>query len=224
MPKKINDALNRLDFAGCAGGIEGLGPGKRAVMWVRGCPLACPGCMTPELWANGPSTDFWSIEQVAKTLNPLLTGADGLTISGGEPMNQPIALRNLVRLLRVDWPDLEVLVYSGYAIEELQNRGTEVAEFLSEIDILIDSPFDQEQANNLKWRGSDNQRIFYLSQRAQKYLQDSDEALVERPLHIQMMGDGQFRIIGIPRRGDMEQYRRLMEERGILVQKLKRRF
>ena len=211
-----------LDFAGCSGNVEGLGPGKRTAMWVRGCSLACAGCMTPELWQNGPAVQLSPIEQVAGLLRPLLRNADGLTISGGEPMEQPLALTRLVQLLRMDYPDLEVLVYSGYRLENLSTSDPQTRGFLREIDILIDQPFDQSASNVLKWRGSDNQRIHYLSARAQKHLAEEDAMPLERPLQIQTLASGQFRLVGIPARGDMARYRALMEERGLSVRKVKR--
>ncbi|MGA0199828.1 MAG: 4Fe-4S cluster-binding domain-containing protein, partial [Prochlorotrichaceae cyanobacterium] len=30
--------------------VQVLGPGKRAVIWVQGCPFACAGCIVPESW------------------------------------------------------------------------------------------------------------------------------------------------------------------------------
>lgn len=213
--------MNKLDFSGCAGGVEGLGPGKRAVIWVRGCTLACPGCMTPELWGSGSPATFTPIEHVAAQLRPLLAAADGLTISGGEPMQQSAALKNLVQLLRREFVSLHVLVYSGYGIEELQKHGEETLAFLREIDILIDSRFDQNASNDLSWRGSDNQRLHLISERARNSGL-GDEAWPEsRPLQIQMTEPGQYRIIGIPRRGDMARYRQVMETRGLVVQKVK---
>lgn len=212
-----------LDFAGCAAGIEGLGPGKRVVMWVRGCALACPGCMTPELWARSPARFSHSVEEIAALLRPLLEGSDGLTISGGEPMEQAAALKNLVQLLRLDGSDLEVLVYSGHSLEHLLQQGQESLEFLNEIDILIDNPFIRSTSNLVKWRGSDNQRVHYLSPKSQKHLEShqDDRADEERPLQIQMLGNGQFRIIGIPKRGDLTRYRQMMEQVGIQVGKFK---
>lgn len=207
-----------LDFSGCAGHVEGLGPGRRAVLWVRGCSVGCPGCMTPELWASAPAPTFTKIERVAELLRPLLQNSAGLTISGGEPMEQPAALKNLVRLLRGEFPELEVLVYSGYALEALQARD-ETRDFLNEIDILIDRPFEQAAANTLPWRGSDNQRVHYLSPRAQRHAGQEAEPVAARPLQIQMLGGDQFRIIGIPRRGDLEKYRKLMDARGLRVRK-----
>lgn len=208
-----------LDFSGCAGGVEGLGPGRRVVLWVRGCSLACPGCMTTELWASEASERLVRVADVKAVLSPLLSSADGLTISGGEPMEQAPALTNLVRQLREEHCELEVLVYSGFTLGELQERGNEARSFLKEIDLLIDGRFEQKAENNLKWRGSDNQRIHYLSARAQRHATDDDVQVAERPLQIQMSGGGQFRIIGIPRRGDMARYRALMAERGLRVRK-----
>ena len=217
----MNKQADSLDFAGCAVGVEGLGPGKRVVVWVRGCSLACAGCMTPELWAVGSPQNFIPIEQVTARLRPLLENSDGLTISGGEPMEQPAALTSLIRLLRAEIPSLEVLVYSGYSLETLRNRGQITIEFLEEIDILIDQPYKQSAPNTLKWRGSDNQRVHYLSSNSQIYVADDDNVAEERPLQFQMMGNGQFRLIGIPKRGDMERYRQMMEQRGIRIEKVK---
>jgi len=215
----MNEQADKLDFAGCAGDVEGLGPGKRTVMWVRGCSLACPGCMTPELWAVGSPMNFTSVERVAELLRPLLKKADGLTISGGEPMEQPAALTSLIRLLRAENANLEVLVYSGYSLEALMKRGQIVTGFLEEIDILIDQPFLKAAPNTLKWRGSDNQRVHYLSSNAQIYASDDDNAPKERPIQIQRMGIGQFRLVGIPKRGDIERYRQMMEQRGFRIEK-----
>jgi anaerobic ribonucleoside-triphosphate reductase activating protein len=215
----MDNQADYLDFAGYAIDVEGLGPGKRLAMWVRGCPLACPGCMTPELWASGAPRNFKSVEQVAELLIPHLKNADGLTISGGEPMEQPAALTKLVRLLRVEKADIEVLVYSGYSLDVLLKRGQSIIDFIQEIDILIDQPYQQTAPNTLKWRGSDNQRIHYLSPQSKSYVSDDDSFAEERPLQIQMMGMGQFRLIGIPKRGDIERYRQIMEQKGIGLEK-----
>jgi anaerobic ribonucleoside-triphosphate reductase activating protein len=32
--------------------VEVLGPGKRAVIWVQGCPFGCSGCIVPESWSD----------------------------------------------------------------------------------------------------------------------------------------------------------------------------
>jgi anaerobic ribonucleoside-triphosphate reductase activating protein len=209
-----------LDLADWAFPVEGLGPGKRLILWVRGCPLACPGCMTPELWENGALSTHRPIPEIAGQLAPLLVGLDGLTISGGEPTLQSAALTALIRELRArpGLEELEVLSYSGFTIEELLERGEEVAAYLDELDLLIDGRFEQNASNEKQWRGSDNQRVHLLSERSQKYAELIDDAMLEpRPLQLQVLGPTRYRIIGIPRRGDLAAYRAAMGENGLKV-------
>lgn len=207
---------NQLDIGGWARGVEGLGPGKRAILWVRGCDLACPGCMTPELWGNAPRERWRSVEDVAADLERALEGMDGLTISGGEPTNQAPALALLIEHLRRT-RDVEVVVYSGHILEDLILRD-DVQPLLETIDILIDGRFKNEQANTLQWRGSDNQRVHLLSEYAQKYADVCDASMPEqRELGLQSLGANGYRIVGIPKRGDLARYRQLMSARGLSV-------
>lgn len=202
-----------LDYDGCAYPVEGLGPGRRVALWVRGCRRHCPECIAPELWAPGTPTP---VADVAAELLPLLAGADGLTISGGEPFDQASALRTLVALLRVHH-DVEVLVYTGYRREELADG--EAAALLDAIDLLIDGPYDRDVPNTLGWRGSDNQRVHLLSPRAARYAALATAPMPDqRPLQVQMLGATRYRLIGIPRRGDLAAYRDAMAARGIQVQ------
>lgn len=208
----------RLDVSDWAFPVEGLGPGRRLILWVRGCPLACPGCMTPELWESGPNSGFREVEELAEILAPFLAGLDGLSISGGEPTLQSAGLTALIRALRANpgLEELEVLSYSGFTVEELAERGSEVAEYLSELDLLIDGRFEQEQPNTLRWRGSDNQRLHLISKRAQRYADDVHGLMPEeRPIQVQVPAPGKYRIIGIPRRGDLAAFRGALGAAGI---------
>ena len=145
-----------LEYAGCAYPVEGLGPGKRLAMWVYGCARHCAGCISPELQPHGTP---WPLPAVIADLQSWLPLADGLSISGGEPFAQAAALADLIRELRAQ-RDLEVLLYTGYLLEELRDRA-DAAELLALCDLLIDGPFLQAAANTLQWRGSDNQRVHF---------------------------------------------------------------
>lgn len=209
-----------LDVADWAFPTQGLGPGKRLILWVRGCPLACPGCMTPEFWDNGAPHAHREVGELAATLAPLLRDLDGLTISGGEPTLQSAALTALIETLRgcAGLEALEVLSYSGFTLEELQGRGDEVAAYLAQLDILIDGRFEQNAGNTKQWRGSDNQRVHLLSPRAARYASEIDAEMPdERPLQLQMLGVAGYRLIGIPKRGDLAAYRTAMTRIGIKV-------
>ena len=203
-----------LDYAGSAFPVEGLGPGRRVAMWVRGCGKRCAGCIAPELWLPGEPTP---VARVADELLPLVAQADGLTISGGEPFDQAEALCALLEALRGVY-DIETLIYTGYHYDELTAREGAVARLLNIIDILIDGPFERDHPNTLQWRGSDNQCVRLLSARAQRYAEVIDQPMpAQRPLQVQMLSSSRFRLIGIPRRGDLEIYRAAMAARGVEV-------
>jgi anaerobic ribonucleoside-triphosphate reductase activating protein len=198
-----------LDFDGYADGVEGLGPGLRAVIWVRGCRRRCPGCIAPELWEPGERT---RVDEVAAEIKKPVQSSDGLTITGGEPFDQPDTLVRLIDGLREKQP-LEVLVYTGYTLEELRTGSTSWGILLSRIDMLIDGPYLEEADNTLLWRGSDNQRLHMLTQRAKQYSYAVNALMPEpRPLQVRMLSPTRYRVIGIPRRGDLERYRSLTAE------------
>lgn len=137
------------------------GPGRRAVIFFQGCPLACSGCQNTQLWPaeGGKVADH---HELAAALVELAGPAGNITISGGEPFSQPAGLAFLVRQLR-QYGARHILIYSGYTFEQLINPLSGaylwVKEILSRIDILVDGPFVKSQDHNLiNWRGSANQR------------------------------------------------------------------
>ncbi|HXE72553.1 MAG TPA: 4Fe-4S cluster-binding domain-containing protein, partial [Candidatus Nitrosotenuis sp.] len=67
-----------------------LGPGERAVLWLQGCPLACPGCLVPESW-DPRALPPTPLEEVVTWILQI-EGIEGLTLTGGEPMAQAAAL------------------------------------------------------------------------------------------------------------------------------------
>lgn len=140
--------------------VHVLGPGCRYVLWVQGCHKNCPGCV-----AAG-SHDFNKgklIKVGALAWEIALSGADGLTISGGEPFLQPGALAELVRQVR-DLKDMGVIVFTGYRYEELL-RSPDAAALLNEIDLLIDGEYIRELDDGKGLRGSSNQRVIPLTDR-----------------------------------------------------------
>ena len=203
-----------LDYAGCAHPAEGVGPGARVLLWVRGCARGCPGCMSADLWAPGAGVD---VTLVAAELEAPLAQLGHLTISGGEPFEQAPALLALLRLLRRRL-DFDVLAYSGYTVEELRAMGGAPAELLDSIDILVDGPYVEDAPNTLQWRGSDNQRVHALSSRGRSFAAELDLPMPEqRPLSVQQLPSGGLRVFGIPRRGDMERLFAALAERGVAV-------
>ncbi len=137
------------------------GPGRRAVLWVQGCSLGCPGCFNPETHAPDPA----SLRPVADVAAELLSieGTDGLTVSGGEPLQQLPALNELLRRLRAatDW---SLLVLTGFSWDEVRRLpGSET--LLRQIDALVAGRYLAGQRLARGLRGSVNKTLHLLTPR-----------------------------------------------------------
>lgn len=136
------------------------GPGFRFTVFTQGCPHHCPGCHNPQTH-DYQGGKLVQIEDLIAQMreNPLL---DGLTLSGGEPFEQPQACAELARMAREI--GLNVWVYSGYTFEQLLEK-PECRELLEACDVLIDGRFMLAQRTlELRFRGSRNQRVIDLPQ------------------------------------------------------------
>jgi anaerobic ribonucleoside-triphosphate reductase activating protein len=97
------------------------GPGVRAVVYFQGCNLGCAGCWNPATHAfAGRSRGVQDVaEQVAAAHRT--SAIEGVTFSGGEPMQQALDLLDLIRLLKRTRPELSIGMYSGYTEPELES-------------------------------------------------------------------------------------------------------
>jgi anaerobic ribonucleoside-triphosphate reductase activating protein len=137
------------------------GPGARFVVWFQGCTLGCPGCFNPTTHdpAGGRRVP---LDDLIGELTRAHPGIDGLSLSGGEPLQQPAAARALLdaaRALR-----LSTLAFSGYTLDEIRGLpgGPEV---LARLDVLIDGRYVAPGRLATGLRGSANQRIQLLTDR-----------------------------------------------------------
>lgn len=139
------------------------GPGRRAVVFLQGCPIHCLGCQNKALWPAQAGQE-WDLKELAAHLGKLAQDAGGnLTISGGEPMAQPLQLAVLVNLLKHAYKVNHILVYTGFTLEQLCQPVHPAFPFLpqilSNIDVLVDGMFIQKLDDPfLSHRGSRNQR------------------------------------------------------------------
>ncbi len=159
----MNSALNVLQL--CRNGTRALGPGLRYVIWVQGCPFRCPHCETPEGRNFAPNI-LINVNELAQDIinRPKI---EGITISGGEPMEQAELLANLLELVLAKRPELNVISYTGYQIEQLTKD--DALRFISYLDVLIDGQYIHEKNDNLGLRGSSNQRVHFLTDRLACY-------------------------------------------------------
>ena len=72
-----------------------FGPGKRLLIFCQGCTLRCPGCINQHLWEFGTGQDI-TPEEVLKLCNEV----EGVTLHGGEPLDQSKPLLDVVKILK----------------------------------------------------------------------------------------------------------------------------
>lgn len=137
------------------------GPGLRMAVFFQGCGHHCPACHNKKTW-DFDGGFVMDVEDVIEeyTNNPLLSG---VTLTGGDPVYQPIAALELtlgIKDLRGD-----VWLYTGYTIEELvelSKSDENVLDLINNVDVIVDGPFIESKKDmTLRFRGSYNQRILY---------------------------------------------------------------
>ncbi|MCI8367770.1 MAG: anaerobic ribonucleoside-triphosphate reductase activating protein [Eggerthellaceae bacterium] len=135
------------------------GPGLRYALFVQGCSHHCEGCHNAKSWPDEGGTEM-TLQQILDQIhgNGLVRS---VTLSGGEPFEQPEALAALAAQLREEGYNL--WSYSGYTFEQLQALTAErpaVGELLAQLDVLVDGRFEKDKKSlGLLYRGSANQRL-----------------------------------------------------------------
>lgn len=193
-----------------ADGSTVLGPGLRAVVWVRGCPLRCPGCIAPEDLSFSGGTP-WEVSALAEHLNGLPSDVTGVTFSGGEPMAQAGLLSRLVDALRAE-REWSTMSFTGFTLERLRRHGDPGQRaLLDRLDILVDGPYLQDRHADLRWRGSDNQRVHHLTGR------HAADGGADRSAGMEMRVEGgTVSWIGVPAvRGFRETFESAMAHQGV---------
>lgn len=164
------------------------GPGIRAVLWTQGCSLGCPGCFNPETHTILGGRD-WSIDDLftwLKTAEPIA----GITLTGGEPLEQLPAVLHLLRRIRIEtaW---SAILFTGFTLKEVQ-RLPQAAELLACVDVLIAGRFDPTRRLAQGLRGSANKILHFLTDR----YTPADLAAVP-PAEVQIDVDGTISLTGI---------------------------
>ena len=152
------------------------GEGIRTVIWTQGCLHNCPGCHNPQThdFNGGFLKDVMELCEEIKEV-PF---QDGITLSGGDPLEQIDACLEIAKY--VHEIGLNVWCYTGYTMEALLRRSQKeenLKELLSNIDVLVDSPFIIDlKSYNVPFRGSSNQRIID----SKKSIKENKVCLVEK--------------------------------------------
>jgi anaerobic ribonucleoside-triphosphate reductase activating protein len=205
--------ISRLHFP-----VTVLGPGLRAGIWFQGCTIRCPGCASVDTW----SADQHRAVDVAAVLDWLwrlpAVEVEGVTISGGEPTDQPEALGDLLQGI-TQWRDSlapggttpDVLLFTGRDPDWLQSPGAAV---LAEgVDAVVIGPYDRERQGDTPLRGSENQELVPLTPLGTLRYRD----LTAQPRNRMqvLVADDDIWLVGIPLAGDLDRVRAEARRRGL---------
>jgi anaerobic ribonucleoside-triphosphate reductase activating protein len=167
--------------------------------------------MSRDTWAEARSKI--TVSEIIDSVQPWLEETDGITISGGEPFEQPEALMELLEGFRIA-ADTSVIAYSGFPLEQLTEQHPSI---LEQIDLLISEPFDSTKAVSAPLFGSANQRAICLTKRGAEIWQKAEADWRERGGRLDLIteADGLIWVAGVPGPGDLERLGTRLRSAGI---------
>lgn len=185
------------------------GPGVRAVVFLQGCSLACPGCQNPETHRPDRGEFISSVELADWILGR--PGITGVTFSGGEPLEQlEDGLDLTIGLVRGRRPDFSIGIFTGYTRQELgagsfrwtpaarsgapkYRKAESWALLTTQIDWAVMGRYNQSQPCAEPMRSSRNQELIHFSSR------DAEETFPPQVLELIISADGKLaQITGFP--------------------------
>lgn len=194
--------------------VRVLGPGRRLGIWLQGCGIGCPGCVSRDTWNPDGGTALTVGDLLARCEELVEGRLDGVTISGGEPFEQPEALADLVDGLRA-WGArrgevLDILCYSGRTESALRRN---FRTLVDRMDVIVAGPYVAARGLEHPLAGSANQRVLAISELGRARLAWLDP--LERPRMQMDVSEERIWMIGIPRAGDLARIEAELASRGV---------
>jgi anaerobic ribonucleoside-triphosphate reductase activating protein len=168
-PTDLYDDID-VHMFGIADGSTVDGKGMRTVFFFQGCSKHCKGCQNPDSWDLYASR----IMTVRQLLEKVRDGYSGITLSGGDPLEQPVSVVALAEAYRRHSAEKglvgkTVWLWTGWTIEQIDSMcgdggicssKSDLAKAVRSLDVMVDGPFILSQKSlSTQWRGSSNQRV-----------------------------------------------------------------
>ena len=178
------------------------GPGKRFVLWTQGCSKGCKNCFNPETW----STDLYkelSPTQIFELIKNFKL--EGVTISGGDPLEQEEELLELLFLLKEIKLPKGIILFTGFSRNEIRENPIR-EKCLSYIDVLIDGRYEEELKTDSSLRGSSNQEFYFFSDKISR-----EELFFDQEIELSLEND-KIVMTGFPKVS-----RKVLRELGVIL-------
>jgi anaerobic ribonucleoside-triphosphate reductase activating protein len=138
------------------------GPGLRFVVWFQGCSLGCPGCFNP-LTHQAAGGRPYEVEELVAAALAGPPAVEGVTLTGGEPLEQPGAVAELCAALRAR-SDLGIIILSGFSRAEIE-RDPARRNAVAAADVVVAGRYTAARRLASGLRGSDNKTHWFLTGR-----------------------------------------------------------
>ena len=178
------------------------GPGNRFVLWTQGCSKGCKNCFNPETW----STDLYK-ELSPRQIFELIKNfkLEGVTISGGDPLEQEEELLELLFLLKEIKLPKGIILFTGFSRNEIRENPIR-EKCLSYIDVLIDGRYEEELKTDSSLRGSSNQEFYFFSDKISR-----EELFFDQEIELSLEND-KIVMTGFPKVS-----RKVLRELGVIL-------
>ena len=176
------------------------GPGNRFVLWTQGCSKGCSECFNPETWSTNVYKELSPLQlfEIVKNFE-----VDGVTISGGDPLEQEDELLELLMLLSTMRLRKGVILFSGFTRAEISSNFIR-EQCLKYIDVLVDGRYEKNLKIDFSLRGSSNQEFYSFSDKI-----SSDELSFDQEIEISSL-EGDIMMTGFPNIS-----RKILKELGV---------
>lgn len=137
------------------------GRGLRHSLFVSGCTHHCKGCFNRRAWdfTYGELFTDKIQNQIIQDVNNPNIHISGLSVLGGEPLDNCSGLYPFLKRYKQECPDKDLWMWSGYTFEEIW-EDEKKRKLIALVDVLIDGKYIEEKRDlMLKFRGSSNQRV-----------------------------------------------------------------
>lgn len=194
------------------------GPGNRAVIWVQGCMLACPGCWNPDTHAFKQNT-LTNHDELVSWINRQ-KDIEGVTFSGGEPLHQIVQICRLIEDVKMSRKDLSFGIFTGYTLQEAQDGNYKsfhfdetINEFIlnrpdfgtynwirlkENLDFAIMGRYNKKLPSTNPMLGSSNQMIWTFDRPDGTSRYTTDDFGKTQQMEVQISDDGYVAITGFP--------------------------
>ena len=139
-----------------------FGPGYRLVLFCQGCSIHCKGCINQHLWEFGVGKNI-STQEIVE----LCSQTEGITLHGGEPLDQSDGLLDVVKSLKI--ANKTIILFTGYKFKELKTTTQRQVWKMS--DLVVSGRYEQSKRDiYLQFRGSSNQRVYKHKGKYENYV------------------------------------------------------